>query len=58
MWLYAAPFYLARIAEMRPALIVLAAIVAIGILAWKVLDCWSCHWRYCPNPHERSAPLD
>jgi hypothetical protein len=29
MWLYAAPFYVARIAEMRPGLIVLAAIVAI-----------------------------
>ena len=36
MWFpYAAPFYVARIAEMRPALIVLAAVVAIGILVWK-----------------------
>jgi hypothetical protein len=32
---YAIPYYVVRIGEMRPALIVLAAVVAIGILAWK-----------------------
>ena len=36
MWFpYAVPFYVARIAEMRPTLIVVAAVVAIGILVWK-----------------------
>ena len=33
MWFpYAIPFYVARIAEMRPALIVLATAITIGIL--------------------------
>ena len=32
MWL---PYYVVRIAEMRPSLIILAAMVAIGILVWK-----------------------
>ena len=33
MWFpYAAPFYVARIGEMRPILIVVAAMVGIGIL--------------------------
>ena len=41
MWFpYAIPFYVARIAEMRPALIVLAAVVAIGILVWKKPRHW------------------
>jgi hypothetical protein len=36
MWLpYAIPFYAVRIAEMRPILIVVAAMVAIGILLRK-----------------------
>jgi hypothetical protein len=35
MWPYAIPFYAVRIAEMRPILIVVAAMVAIGILVWK-----------------------
>ena len=30
-----APFYVARIAEMRPVLIVLAAMITIGILVWN-----------------------
>ena len=33
MWL---PYYVVRIAEMRPTLIILAAMVAIGILVWKL----------------------
>jgi hypothetical protein len=32
---YWIPYHVARIAEMRPALIVLAAMVAIAILVWK-----------------------
>jgi hypothetical protein len=32
---YWIPYHVARIGEARPALIVLAAAVAIGILAWK-----------------------
>ena len=36
MWFpYAIPFYVARIAEMPPALIVLAAAVTIAILIWR-----------------------
>ena len=36
MWFpYAVPFYVASIAEIRPILIVVAAMVAIGILLWK-----------------------
>ena len=36
MWFpYAAPFYVARIGEMRPALIVLAAAITIAILIWR-----------------------
>jgi hypothetical protein len=36
MWFpYAVPFYVARIAEMRPALIVLAAAITIAILIWR-----------------------
>jgi hypothetical protein len=37
---YAAPFYAVRIAEMRPILIVAAAMVAIGILVWKKPSLW------------------
>ena len=38
MWFpYAAPFYVARIAEMRPALIVLATAITIGILLRELL---------------------
>jgi 4-amino-4-deoxy-L-arabinose transferase-like glycosyltransferase len=41
MWFpYAAPFYVARIAEMRPALIILAAVTTIGILIWKKPRGW------------------
>jgi hypothetical protein len=38
---YAIPYYVVRIAEMRPALIVLAAVVAIGILVWKKPRHWA-----------------
>ena len=38
MWFpYSAPFYVARIAEMRPALIVLATAITIGILLLESL---------------------
>ena len=42
MWFpYAVPFYVARIAEIRPILIVVAAMVAIGILVWKKPRHWT-----------------
>ena len=50
MWL---PYYDVRIAEMRPTLTILAAMVAIGILVWKktptldAVDCRSRCWRDC-----------
>ena len=41
MWFpYAIPFYVARIAEMRPALIVLAAAITIAILIWRKPECY------------------
>jgi hypothetical protein len=49
---------------MRPILIVVAAMVAIGILVWKktptldAVDCPSRCWRDCLDLPERSAPLD
>ena len=58
MWFpYAAPFYIARIGEMRPTLIVSAAMVAIGIIVWKKtptlgrVDCRSRCWRDCLDLH-------
>jgi hypothetical protein len=59
---YAIPFYVARIAEMRPVLIVLAAVITIGILVWKkprhwTLWCWNCCWRADFNsPECRRSP--
>ena len=42
MWFpYSAPFYVARIAEMRPALIILAAVITIAILTWKKPRHWT-----------------
>ena len=42
MWFpYAAPFYVARIAEMRPALIILAAAITIGVLVRKKSRHWT-----------------
>jgi 4-amino-4-deoxy-L-arabinose transferase-like glycosyltransferase len=36
MWFpYAIPFYVARIGEMRPVMIVLAAVITIAILIWR-----------------------
>jgi hypothetical protein len=32
---YVAPFYVARIGEMRPVMIVLAAVITIAILIWR-----------------------
>ena len=41
MWWWAAPYYVARIGEARPTLIVMAAMVAIGILVWKKPRHWT-----------------
>jgi hypothetical protein len=43
MWFpyFALPYYVVRIAEMRPVLIVLAALTTIGILVWKKPRCWT-----------------
>jgi hypothetical protein len=38
---YAIPYYVVRIAEMRPVLIVLAAVITIGILVWKKPRHWT-----------------
>ena len=35
MWPYAIPFYVVRIAEMRPVLIAVAAAITIAILIWR-----------------------
>ena len=35
MWPYAIPFYVVRIAEMRPVLIAVAAAIMIAILIWR-----------------------
>jgi hypothetical protein len=35
MWPYAIPFYVVRIAEMRPVLINVAAAITIAILTWR-----------------------
>jgi hypothetical protein len=40
-FLYAIPYYVVRIAEMRPVLIVLAALITIGILMWKKPRHWT-----------------
>jgi hypothetical protein len=41
MWWSAALYYVARIGEARPTLIVVAAMVAIGILVWKKPRHWT-----------------
>ena len=41
MWWWAAPYYVVRIGEARPTLIVMAAMVAIGILVWKKPRHWT-----------------
>jgi hypothetical protein len=38
---YAIPYYVVRIAEMRPVLIVLAAVITIDILVWKKPRYWT-----------------
>ena len=35
MWPYAIPFYVVRIAEMRPVVIAVAAAITIAILIWR-----------------------
>ena len=41
MWWWAAPYYVARIGEARPIFIVMAAMVAIGILVWENPRHWT-----------------
>jgi hypothetical protein len=41
MWWWAAPYHVVRIGEARPTLIVVAAMVAIGILVWKKPRHWT-----------------
>jgi len=38
---YAIPFYVVRIGEMRPVMIVLAAVITIGVLVWKKPRHWA-----------------
>jgi hypothetical protein len=38
---FALPYYVVRIAEMRPVLVVLAALITIGILIWKKPRHWT-----------------
>ena len=38
---YAIPFYVARIAEMWPVLIILAAAITIAVLVWKKPRHWT-----------------